>query len=66
MNPELEAKLAQRVILEAQINAYAQLGNLATPAQAALLKAYRRMLLALNAQIVILEATPAEPPPEEG
>lgn len=65
MNPELEALLAQRAQLVAQIETLVNLGASRTPLQNSFLRMYRSSLMGLNGQILILEQTPEpeeEPP----
>jgi hypothetical protein len=56
----LEQLYAQRQTIEAQIATIVAKGANATPTDLALLRAYRRGLMSVNAQIVILEQTPED------
>jgi len=58
----LEQLLIQRYQLQAQIGALVGLGAGISLSEAALLKAYRRQLQSMNAQIIILENEPPELP----
>lgn len=61
----LEQLYINRQTTEAAIAALVAKGANATPTDLALLRAYRRSLMSINAQIVILENTPEpeeEPP----
>lgn len=65
MQPILEALYAQRQSLEAAIAAIVGKGANATATDLAMLKAYRRSLQAVNAQIIVFVNTPPEVPDEE-
>lgn len=63
MTPELEAALAQKAIIENNIAQLAAKPQPLNATDAAMLKVYKRQLMQINAQIVILETPPL--PPEE-
>jgi hypothetical protein len=65
MEEQMLALLAQREILLAQIAATVAKGSSANVAEVALLKAHRRMLMNINAQVVTLQNTPPEVEPIE-
>ncbi len=61
MTPELEAALAQKAIIENNIAAMLAKPQPLSPTDSAMLKAYKRQLMAINAQIIILETPPLPP-----